>query len=419
MNIWIVSTGEPLPVDEGNPRLRRMGMLSTILSEQGHEVHWFSSTFHHYKKKHRYDCDTNIAYKENLTIHLIKTNGYKKNISLQRILLQRNLANKFIKNTKNYKKPDIIIATMAPLQLSKAVVNFGKKNNIPTIVDIRDLWPEIYKEVVPKWGNPLIRPYIWFSKKQLECILKESTSIIGVTPNFLEYGLEVAGIKQRRFDKVFYTSYKPRNFYSELDNFEKHWSEHGLKKEDFIVVFLGNFGRQFILEPIVEAANKLKDNKNIKFVLCGTGESLDKIKILSEGMENLVLPGWIEEEQILSLLAASSIGIAPYRNSINFTKNTPNKFGEYLSASLPVFLGLEGIMADLVHENQCGMTYKNSDELELNIKKLYLDRKLLHSMSANAKRLFNEKFNSDKVYLELADHIRNIKMSFENKKGVK
>ncbi|WHY86076.1 glycosyltransferase family 4 protein [Neobacillus novalis] len=408
MNIWIVSDGEPLPTDEGNVRLRRMGLLSEILYRNGNEVHWFSSSFHHYKKKHRSNNDKDIKINNNYTIHLLKTKGYRKNVSIARISHHKKLSRKFLLNTKAYEKPDIIIATMAPLEVSKAVIQYGEYNNVPVIIDIRDLWPEIFNEVVPSWGKTLIKPYIWLCKSQLRTIIRKSTGMIGVTPQFLDYGLNVARMNKREFDQVFYTSYKPRDISGHLNNFNKHWSKFGLKSTDFIVIFLGNFGRQFVLEPIIEAAEKLKEQRNIKFVLCGVGESLDKIKRMSSNLENVILPGWIEEEQILSLLSASSIGIAPYRNSINFTKNTPNKFGEYLSASIPVILGVNGIMEELVSEYECGDNYKDSNELVTILERLFLDRQQLIGMSENAYKLYEEKFNADKVYLELSRYLQEV-----------
>lgn len=414
MNIWIVSTGEPLPIDEGNPRLRRMGMLSSILTQKGHEVHWFSSSFHHYKKIHRTVSDKDINLNGNYTIHLIKTKGYSKNVSLERILSQREIARKFTLKSQRLSKPDIIIATMAPLQLSQAVVEYGEENNIPVVVDIRDLWPEIFNEVVPSWGKVLIKPYIWHCNYQLNKILNKSDSIIAVTPNFLEHGLNIAKISKRELDRVFYTSYKPRDLSGELSNFEKYWSKFGLNSTDFIVVFLGNFGRQFILEPIIEAAAKLCKIDNIKFVLCGVGESLNHFKESSKDFRNVVLPGWIEEQQILSLLSASSIGIAPYRNSINFTSNTPNKFGEYLSASLPVILGIDGIMADLVAEYDCGAVYKNSSELADIINRLYTDKQQLEIMSKNANKLYEDKFNAEIVYENLSNHLELVVQNYGN-----
>lgn len=410
LNIWIVSDGEPLPTDEGNVRLRRMGLLSEILYQNGHEVHWFSSAFHHYKKKHRSNNDKDIKVKKNYTIHLLKTKGYRKNVSIARISHHKELSRKFSLNTKAYDKPDIIIATMAPLELSRAVIEYGEYNNVPVVIDIRDLWPEIFNEVVPVWGKALIKPYIWLSKSRLRTLLRKSTAIIGVTPQFLDYGLNVAKTNKRELDQVFYTSYKPRDISGHIKNFNKHWSKFGIDSTDFIVVFLGNFGRQFVLEPIIETAEKLKVKRNIKFVLCGVGESLDKIKAMSSNLDNVVLPGWIEEEQILSLLSVSSIGIAPYRDSINFTKNTPNKFGEYLSASIPVILGVNGIMADLVSEYNCGEVYKDSNELVTIIEELHLDKRKLTIMSENAYKLYDEKFNADKVYGELSRYLQVVTM---------
>lgn len=36
---------------------------------------------------------------------------------------------------------------MSPIEVAQNVKEYSKKNNIPFIIDIRDLWPEIYYEV--------------------------------------------------------------------------------------------------------------------------------------------------------------------------------------------------------------------------------------------------------------------------------
>ena len=53
MNLWIVSVGEPLPVDGANTRLRRMGNLATYASQRDVKVEWFSVSFDHYTKIQR------------------------------------------------------------------------------------------------------------------------------------------------------------------------------------------------------------------------------------------------------------------------------------------------------------------------------------------------------------------------------
>ncbi|ALS76413.1 hypothetical protein AUC31_14930 [Planococcus rifietoensis] len=408
MRVWIVSEGEPLPSDGKNVRLRRMGMLSTLMAEQKHEVHWFSSAFHHYKKIQRSEIDIDISVNENLKIHLIKTKGYKKNVSLSRVLHHRKLAKWMKLNVTKFQKPDIIITTLAPLELSNEIVGYANENDIPVVVDIRDLWPEIYYEVIPSWSKNIIKPYIKFSEKKVKKMIKNTDSIIGVTPKFLQYGLDVAEINKRFNDQVFYTSYKPQLHSQDKDIFEEEWTTFNLNSSDFIVAFLGNFGKQFEFEPIIEAAQILKDTPNVKFVLCGLGESFDEVKKKTEYLDNVIMPGWIEKEKINTLLRASSMGIAPYRKSRNFIDNTPNKFGEYLSASLPVLLSIDGVMAELSREYGSGTVYKNGLELASKIKYYSNNTCEVELMSERAIKLFNEKFNADIVYGELSSFLVNI-----------
>jgi len=292
---------------------------------------------------------------------------------------------------------------MAPLELSEAAVKFGNKHGIPVIVDIRDLWPEIYEEIVPKWGRILVKPYIRQSKRRLRDTLLNSTSLIVVTEKFLNYGQELIN-KKRENDKVFYTSYPPIVTENNA-GLNTEWLDPEIKKTDFIVTFMGNFGKQFILKPIIEVAEMLKEYNDIKFVLCGDGEKLTQIEKETCNLPNVLLPGWIGKLEINSLLSASSVGIAPYRTSINFTHNIPNKFGEYLSFSLPVLLGVKGNMAELVQEYHCGKLYTNAEELKQSILELYENKKIKLNMAQNAKRLYNEKFNSNIVYKGMDDFI--------------
>ena len=67
MKIWIVTIGEPLPIEK-NKRLHRSGILMTYLQRAGHEVVWWTSTFEHVSKVHIYKQDK-IFGKVQLNIH--------------------------------------------------------------------------------------------------------------------------------------------------------------------------------------------------------------------------------------------------------------------------------------------------------------------------------------------------------------
>lgn len=146
--IWIVSDGEPLPTDDANVRLRRMGNLAEILSEDC-KVIWFSSNFQHYTKSFRSSNDTLVEINKNYHIQLLSTKGYQKNVSINRLIHYKVLSKKFIDVSYMMDTPDIILCTLAPIDLAKAVMKYSKKHNVKYIIDIRDLWPEIYYDVLP------------------------------------------------------------------------------------------------------------------------------------------------------------------------------------------------------------------------------------------------------------------------------
>ncbi|MDW4440330.1 glycosyltransferase family 4 protein [Staphylococcus saprophyticus] len=403
MKIWIVSDGEPLPIDGEDIRLRRMGNLARILSERGHEVIWFSSNFEHYTKKFRSDSDKVININENYKIVLLSTKGYKKNVSLNRYLHFKTLASKFKILSSELSEPDIVVSTMAPIEIANEIKVFSKNKKVKYVIDIRDLWPDIYYEVTPKFIHFAVKFLIKKTKRDLSLVLQNSEGIVGVTDKFLEYGLNVADIKKRDTDTVFHTAYPS---YAPKAVFKTYWQDYGLKEEDFIVSFVGNFGKQFDLETVFDAIDRFKDS-NIKFVLCGLGEKYEFYFNKYKKNENVILPGWIGKEEISTLLINSDIGIAPYINSKNYRLNLPNKFGEYLSSKLPILVSVNGMMENVLTQFECG--YKYDDGLDLYNKITYLikNKEILKKQKENAFNLYEDQFKVEKVYNGFADYLEN------------
>ena len=408
MKVWIVCVGEPVPSDSDNVRLRRMGLLSEKLISDGHEVEWFTASFDHYNKKQRCKKTEVKNIDKNYKIHLIKANGYKRNISFSRIVHHIVTAKNFKKIAKEQSKPDIILASMEPLEMSSVAVEYAKNNNIPVVIDIRDLWPDIFLEVLPKYLNPIIIPYVWYCRKKLSSTISKADSLIGLTDKFLDYGLKYSKREKTAKDEVFYMAYQPYDKELYKDKFDSLWGKYGLDKKDFIVTFIGNFGIQFDFSKILEAINLL-EGTNIKFVLCGVGKNLEKYKQLLNNNSNVIFPGWIGKDEILSLMLNSNIGLAPYRNSINFTDNIPNKFAEYLSAGLPVFLEIEGEMKNLLEKYSCGEYYESGEQLKDLILEYAENNKLIMEKSNNCIELYEDKFNSEVVYRNMIEHLTYMK----------
>ena len=406
MKLWIISVGEPLPIDSDNVRLRRMGNLAMYASSQGIDVEWFSVSFDHYGKKQRCQIDKDYKINEKFLLHIVYVNGYKKNISLERIIHHHRAGKNIYRKMNELEKPDIILASMEPLEVSKSAVIYSKKNNIPCIIDVRDLWPEIYYDVIPKYLHCILDIYVKLCSRMLSYTMKNCTSIIGLSEGFLNYGLKYAKRSRSECDSVFPIAYPNYDYNNYKDQLENIWSKYGITKKDFIVTFLGNFGDQFEFDEIIETARELKDYSDIKFILCGTGKRMEEIK--SKVKNNVIIPGWIEKKEILSLLSNSKVGIAPYINSMNYRLNTPNKFGEYLSAGLPILVSVSGEMENLLIKNECGYYYSNAKVLKEKILEYYKSEDKQKKHSFNARKLYEKMFDGNKINKELINYVYKI-----------
>ena len=89
----------------------------------------------------------------NLFVRLLETKEYKKNISIKRFISHFFIANtlkKEINDLQNLNSPDIIYASYPTIELPYELVKFENEKNIPIIVDVRDLWPDIFLSAIPQ-----------------------------------------------------------------------------------------------------------------------------------------------------------------------------------------------------------------------------------------------------------------------------
>jgi len=409
VHIWLITIGEPLPIDSGSPRLYRTGVLAHLLAQQGHDVLWWTSTFDHFRRLQRYDRTIRIKVSELESIMLLHSSGYRKNVSLRRLIDHYGLAREFSRSAAFEQRPDIILCSLPTLELSYAAAAFGRKYGIPVVLDVRDLWPDIFEDVAPRWMRRIMRYMLYPLTRTARRACRDATAIIGTTPAFVQWGLEHANRQRTSWDRDFPMAYREQSpGEHEVQAATERWRRQGVRSEDFNICFFGTIGRQFDLDTVIDAANELSGGeRRFRFILCGSGERLDLYRERSAGLDSVIFPGWINEAEIWVLMRMCRVGLAPYRNVPNFTMNLPNKPFEYLSAGLPIVSSLKGVLEGLLAEHHCGITYEdgNRQELASVLCRLYDDPHHLRGLAEHARSLFENKFTAAKVYGDLISHL--------------
>jgi glycosyltransferase involved in cell wall biosynthesis len=416
MNVWLITIGEPIPLEgKKNDRLLRTGYFAQLMAQNGIGVTWWSSTFSHVRKQHFFNNDKFIQSGKNLKIRLLHGCGYRRNLSLDRILDHKQLALKFTKVAKYLEPPAIILSSLPPVELSLAAVKYGKEHNVPVILDMRDMWPDIFIEYIPGFFRPiaklLMMPMYWEVRKACA----GATAITGITDEFVKWGVRRGRRLKSEKDVAFplgYSTSVPAK--REISAAKKFWKTKDVTADNkrFVACFIGTIGRQFDLSAVIRTAQKLEAfQKQFQFVICGAGDMLNKYKELARNSHNFIFPGWVNAIQIRVLMRLSCVGLNPIPDRYDFLATINNKAIEYMSAGLPIISSPEkGVLYDLLKKYGCGMSYTPGDEKGLFtiLSRLHETPELLQKMSQNAKQLFSNMFTAEDVYSNMFEYLYNI-----------
>ncbi len=404
MNVWLIQTGETLPL-ANDVRQMRTGMLADELLRRGHTVRWWGSAFDHFKKEWVCSRDSVIEASDRLTIHCLKGNGYRRNVSLARFVDHRRISWKFRPATVGLAPPDIIVAASPAYDLAYAAARYAADRQVPILVDIRDPWPDIFLHGVPAVARPAARALLATEFRMMGALCRYATGLIAVTSTFLTMGLHYARRSRQWQDRVFYLGYRAPG--ALLAESEALGAIRARCSGKFVVVFVGTFGEYHDPAILLDVAGQLA-SRNIMFVIAGDGQNRAAFQRRAQSLPNVILPGWLGQADIDSLLQFSHVGVCPTSHDIDLF---PNKAFLYLSAGMPVISAFVGDLKESIERFRIGRNYAPGDTAALrdHIVSLAEDSDLYRQIAENARRHFAREFDARVIYQDYADHIESLR----------
>jgi glycosyltransferase involved in cell wall biosynthesis len=400
--IWIVATGEPLPTDVGPPRLLRKGMIATRLAQRGHEVTWFTSAFNHQRKIMRPASSTDVdAGSARMKLITLPALGYERHVSMARLRDHRTTAAGFRMLASGLPQPDVICASLPTIELAVASTSHALEVGARSVVDVRDLWPDIFYERVPRVLRPLARAPLAPLERAADRACREATAIVGISDAFLDWGLRRAGRERTGADRVFPLAYeRPRSHAPAVAEASAFWNSCGATSDRTILSFIGSLTEVFDFGHIVQAARQ-PENAGLLFVIAGDGPLRRHLEATAP--DNVLLPGWVDAQQAMELLRRSTAALAPYVPRHDFEGTYSNKVIEYLGSGLPILTTLAmGETARLLREESIGVSYdRTASGLTAAIARVVAEGR--HEIGNRASDVFEHRFLADKVYGEYCD----------------
>jgi glycosyltransferase involved in cell wall biosynthesis len=413
MRVWLVTIGEPLPTDR-DPRSLRTGMVAEMMARAGHEVVWWTSEFDHSRRRHRFATDVSRMIRPNLRLEALRGVAYRRSVSFTRLANHAELAYKFWRAVGREPRPDLIVSSLPTIELCLVAARYGRAASVPVVLDMRDMWPDIFAELAPRALEPLARAALSPLARALARACADATAITGITDAFVDWGVTYAGRARSPLDRAFPLGYSgTRPDAGALAAARQFWRARGVTEEsgEFIACFFGAVGRQFDIDTVLDAAHILaRRGRRARFVFCGDGDDLRRLREAAHGLPGVTFPGWVDRAQIAALMDLSSVGLAPYVGGMGYEASYPNKIIEYLSSGLPIVTCLEGLLRELVERDGVGVYYRKGDALQLaaEIEQLAGDRAALSRMRQAAAGVFRERFVAEDVYAAMIRHFERL-----------
>jgi glycosyltransferase involved in cell wall biosynthesis len=386
--------------------------LANALVLRGHEVVIFSADFDHQKKLHRHGKSKKIIVSERLSIQLISSPGYKKNMGFMRLLDHFILAINLNKLLKMHieKLPDLVFIGYPPIETAFVMVRWLRRHNIPSVIDVKDQWPDLFFDSLPAYSHffakLILTPYFYAAKKTMS----SATAFCSMSNSFLKWMSNV-GNRQLEPRDIVAPLTVPLSAIGkeELTSAEIWWMNLGVTGDSKRrLCFVGSLSPAFDFASIHKVALEfLNEGIDCQFVICGSGSAEVEFRGLLGELSNVIFAGWVDLPKIHVLAKCSSASLAPYKNTKNFIDNIPNKIVDSLAHGLPILTTLSGEVKEMIENANVGIYYSSSDSalLKRSIINLIENDDFQSKLSNNALKLYSDKFSAEKVYGELVDKL--------------
>lgn len=412
MRIWLASIGErPNSSTDPPERALRMSLLADAIVRGGGEVTWWSTAFDHTQKRVVTPRGMRYRVEPHYEVILTAAAGYERNVSVNRLIFNFRTSRQIAKLAALEPKPDLILTSYPPIEVVSQIAAYGQRHSIPTIADIRDLWPDIWLDAAPTAARPmaklLLSPYFALSRSSLASI----TAITGITDEFVAWGLARAGRAVGAFDRAFPFGYSlPTMTPDTIDLANQFWNqllENSKARPALRLCLIGKIGERTGHDHVIEAIRLLPPEAKVRVQLVICGADLRKITAKYGNDPSIVYAGWVDQPKMITLMERSDLGVIPYRNTVDFQNSLSNKTIEYLAGGVALTTGLDGKVRQLISDNDCGYLYsdQNSSAYRDLLLEILADRQTLERRKKAAHTLYQKRFRAESVYGDFRDYL--------------
>jgi glycosyltransferase involved in cell wall biosynthesis len=267
---------------------------------------------------------------------------------------------------------------------ARAIRQSGKK--IPMVLDLHENYPftvNTYNWTKGFLRRMLSRPWRW-KEKEGE-YLNYADRIIVLSENYRDE--LVSGYPSLKSDKFCVMPNVPD--IDEMNSYPVDVSKLVFQKRFPLLFYFGIVAERRGIFNALDAFRKMVTNgTDIGFLIIGPVDKHDKTRFnhyLNDEKINkrIIYIPWIDLSELNTYLSVSDICIAPFIKNPQHESGVANKIYDYMLGKKPLVVSDCKPQMELVQKYNCGLAYRNEDELIKAIEALLANKELREQMGTN------------------------------------
>ena len=251
---------------------------------------------------------------------------------------------------------DYLMVESPPLFLGYSAIALSKKMNAKLIFNVSDLWPESAEKLNIVKNRVFLKMAY---RLEYKCYNK-AFLITGQTQGIVkDISSRFSHKKVHWLPNGVDTNYYKPNI--KTSNFRK---QNNFKQEDIIFLYAGIIGHAQGLELLLKAAQKTKNDLNIKFVILGDGPVKEDLLDIKEELNlfNVFFFESVPKTEMPNIISETDVAFVPLKKLDLFLGAIPSKIFENLAMNKPVLLGVDGEAKELfINQGGAGWFYEPED----------------------------------------------------------
>ena len=310
------------------------------------------------------DLGSRVTIEEEHGVKLVwlKTLKYKTAKSFLRVLSWFHFEWNLLRlNKSSFSKPDAVIVSSLSLLTVVSGLWLKHKYKCTLIFEVRDIWPLTIVEEggFSKW-NPLV-----LMLGLIERIgYRYAEKIVGTMPNLSEHVSEILGYEKEVCCIPMGVDMASVNDHDDLPT---GYIEKYLSSGKFTVAHAGTIGITNALETFFHAAELMKNEDRVEFILVGDGALKQQFEKKYEHFVNVTFAPKVSKSMVYSVLSRCDLlYFSVHKSKVWDYGQSLNKVIDYMLAGKPIVASYSGFPS-MVDEAKCGTFVSAGDPVALTI----------------------------------------------------